>query len=123
MLRKIILLTFAVSLLFLMSCKKDCEAPALSENIIGKWEVVLSGDQAEFKSDGTLIDPDDAIIGGEINGVVLDQKSFMVLPGDSLFVEAKSGSSKIDATFPVTKNECDEITLEFLGIGVGMTRK
>ncbi len=122
--KQVMILVLAVATIGFTSCKDDeCTAPGLSENIVGTWEVQFSGSEAEFQSDGTLVDPDDAIIGGEINGVVLDQKSWSAVGEDSLYVRAASGSSSIDATLPILKNECDQITTEIIGISVNLNRK
>ena len=37
---------------------------------------IPNGIEVEFQSDGTLIDPNDAIIGGESNGVVFTVKTW-----------------------------------------------
>lgn len=123
-LRKGLFLLLAAATLCFTSCgDDDCTAPALSENIVGSWTVV-TGETVEFQSDGTLVDPDDGIIGAEVNGVVFSDKSYAILGSDSLFVEAAdpAGSGSTSFTFPVTENECDDITLELLGVGVGLSR-
>jgi hypothetical protein len=109
----------------LSSCDKDCTPPALSENIVGNWDFQLSGGSAEFQADGTLIDPDDTVIGFESNGVAYDQKSYVVNGDTSFTVTAKpsSGPGSTSFEFPVTSNECDEIKLEIIGITETMKRK
>ena len=66
-----------------VACNKDDDAPCtdLGDTLIGSWSVTAIGldlGDVEFKSDGTLIDPDDVLIGGEVNGIVLDEKSYTV---------------------------------------------
>jgi len=88
---------FSVFILFLLlsistSCGEKCTAPDLEENIIGTWRMTITGNMIEFRTDGTLIDPDAALIGGEIGGVVVDQKSFEVLGADLIRVRAELGT-------------------------------
>lgn len=119
------IMAIAVTTLLITSCKKDdCVAPDVAENIIGTWKVQFSSSVVEFKTDGTLEDPDDALIGGEINGEALDQKTY-VATNDSLFLVAASAntSSSVDVALPIEGNECDKITLELLGINVALNRE
>ncbi len=121
--KKLLLIPFAFLMLFVTSCSKDdCTAPALAENIIGTWSVTLGTTDIEFKSDGTLIDPGDALIGGEINGVVLDEKSYTVV-ADTLNLTAAKGSQFLTASLPVTDNQCDKITVEVIGLSAELKRK
>ncbi len=58
-------------ILAITACKEDeCVAPDLADNIIGTWKVARDGNSVEFQTDGTLIDPNDALIGAEINETV-----------------------------------------------------
>ncbi len=109
--------------LSLTSCKKDCEAPALAENILGSWTVSWETNSVEFKSNGTLIDPNDALIGGEINGTVLDEKTYSVIGSDSLYLRAENGAQFIETTLPISGNECDVITVSILGISGTLNRE
>lgn len=112
-----------LSVLFLSSCgDDDCEAPALSENIVGKWEVVVTGLEAEFQADGTLIDPDGAFIEGELNGVELNEKSYTI-DGNTLNVKAASGSQFVEGAIEISNIECDEMTATIFGIASQMKRK
>lgn len=130
---KIALAAFLFSLLFFAtSCDKSsddvsCTAPALQQNIVGTWKADYEPTAAafEFKSNGTLDDPDDAILGGDINGDKLTVKTYQTIGEDSLYVKAASPTTTnfIDATFPVKENECDEITFEFFGVEGSITRQ
>lgn len=117
-------LLLSLNLLVLTSCGDDdnCVAPAVSENIVGSWTIM--GSTVEFQSDGTLIDPDDAIFGTEINGVVYDQKTY-VATDTNLEVTAmpSSGSGSASADLDIVGNECDKITFSIIGISVDMNRK
>lgn len=113
-----LLLVFFIGSIGLTSCNKDCQAPDISENIIGTWQTAL-GNQAtiEFQNDGTLIDTEDAIIGAEFEDKVYDQKTYVVTP-TLLSVTAmpsdSSGSTSHD--FNIILNKCDEIQISTLGI-------
>jgi hypothetical protein len=109
-------------LLFTTSCSEDeCTPPALAENIVGTW--TLTGSTVEFQADGTIIDPDDAVIGGEINGTVLDQKSYTIIDDMTISVRAESGSLFVESEFDITDSQCDAITLSVFGFDVTMNRQ
>ncbi len=118
-------LILCVAALSLVACDKDddgCTAPSLSENLVGTWKLSWENSTVEFKADGTLLDANDGLIGGEINGVTLDQKTW--LADDSSFeVQAASGAQFLNTTFEVTKNECDLIEVSLLGVTAEMTRQ
>jgi len=123
-----LLAIFAV--LFATSCQttdEDCTPPALEENIKGTWTATWENNaEVEFMSNGELSDPSDAILGGEINGVQLTQKTYEVRNTSDLYVKAEAPNAPtlfLETTIPVTKNECNTLTLEFLGIGVDLKRK
>lgn len=118
-----------LALLFATSCQPatdDCTPPALGTNIIGKWSAAWKTNATiEFKSNGTLSDPSDAIVGGEINGQALTVKTYEI-NGDSLKVRAEAPNNPaqaLTANVKVSENQCDRITLEILGIGVHMNRQ
>lgn len=118
------LLLLSLNLMILTSCGDDddnCAAPAVSENIVGSWTVL--GSTVEFQSDGTLIDPDDALIAAEVNGVVYDQKSY-VATDDNLTVTAmpSGGGGSVSGDLEITGNECDKITMSQLGFTIEMSR-
>ncbi|MGH1337189.1 MAG: hypothetical protein ACRBFS_13780 [Aureispira sp.] len=117
------------SVLFFTSCDKDsdCTAPALEQNIIGTWtaDYEPSASAFEFKSDGTLSDPSDAVLGGEINGDKLTVKTYQTIGEDSLYVKAASATTTnfLETTFPVTKNDCDKITITIATIPGSFSRQ
>ena len=107
---------FSAYILFLLlaistSCGEQCTAPDLDENIIGNWRMTVTGNMIEFRADGTLIDPNAALIGGQMGGVVLDQKSFEVLGADLIKVRAESGSEFLELEYAVPSNFCDELRI------------
>ncbi len=115
------LLLLTVSAVTFTSCTKedDCTPPAVETNIVGSWTVALgSGDAAEFKSDGTLVDPTGEIFEIEVNGVNYSEKTYTVA-NDTLTVIAKDPNSTNsgDASFAIKENECDKITLDS-GLGI-----
>lgn len=112
--------------LFMSSCTQDsdCTPPAVETNIVGSWTVTGSTATIEFQSDGTLVDPSDDVLGGEINGDKLTVKTYSI-SNDTLYTVAASPTTtnSIDAQFPITKNECDKITVSLIGIPVVFTRQ
>lgn len=111
---------------FMSSCTQDqdCTPPAVETNIIGSWTVTGGTSTVEFQSNGTLVDPSDDVLGGEINGDKLTVKTYSI-SNDTLYTTAASPTTtnSIDAQFPITKNECDKITVELIGIPVVFTRQ
>ncbi len=114
LLKKLSVFLFVFVIGFSSCGDDDCAAPAISENIIGTWDTTVSSGEVEFKSDGTYIDNNDALLGVEINGVVYDDRTYVV-NGDSLVltVSDPNGSGESSIGFEVTQNECDEIKLSF----------
>jgi hypothetical protein len=120
-----LLLAFILSVT--VACDKDDDAPCtdLGDTIVGSWSVTaLSMDlgDVEFKSDGTLIDPDDVLIGGEVGGVVLDEKSYTVNGNTSFNTKAEKDGNSTEVEYDVTSIKCDEINISILGIAATMKR-
>ena len=128
-LMKVCSLFFLFSILiFTTSCSDDednCVAPGLEENIIGTWSgvVKLSGSTISgpttviFNTDGTMED-NDLLISGEANGVVLNEKSWMILAaGTVLEVKASKGANFVSAELTLVENKCDFISFEISGLG------
>lgn len=103
-----------ISILFIASCKKDCTPPAIAANIIGSWK--KGGSEVEFMADGTLLDPENAMILLNISGQQLDRKSYEI-DGNILIIKAfANGALAFNRTaYKITKMECDKITLDYLG--------
>lgn len=120
MLQRTIFLTFAFCALLLTSCKDDCDAPLVDENIIGEWEL-QTGEDVEFQADGTLIDLEDGIIGFGDEETI---KTWSI-SGNSLAISAldAGGAGGISTDFAIVENECDEITIGILGFNLKMERK
>lgn len=123
-----LLAIFAV--LFVTSCQTTddtCTPPALEENIKGTWTAIWENNaEVKFMANGQLSDPSNAILGGEVNGVQLTVKTYEVRANNKLYVKAEAPNAPntyLDTTIPVTKNECNTLTLEFAGIGVKLKRK
>jgi hypothetical protein len=117
----------AFFVLILASCTdKDetCVAPDVATNIIGLWDISISGGSVTFNTDSTFIDPSGALLSGEINGVELTEKTYSVT-NDSLYLRAGSplSSDNVSMTVPVTKNECDVITVTVIGVPLNMNRQ
>ena len=113
--------------LILTSCGKDddCDETSLSSVIVGEWNLNALGSNmgsAEFRSDGTLVDEDDILISGEINGIVLEDKTYTI-SGDSLItLRVATGSNALTAELPVTSFDCNEIQSSVAGIDVSFNR-
>lgn len=116
------LLLLTVSAVSFTSCTKedsDCTAPAVETNIVGTWTVEMGdGGTAEFKSDGTLVDPTGEIFEVEVNGVNYSEKTYTVA-NDTLSIVAKDPNSTNsgNASFAIKENECNKITLDS-GLGI-----
>lgn len=122
------LILLAALLSVSIGCDKDDDdknCSDLDSTIVGSWSIeALDTDQGdvEFKADGTLIDPNDVLIGGEVGGVILDEKSYEV-HGDTTFTcIAAKGSNSVEFEYSVISISCDEITLDVLGIVATMNR-
>lgn len=112
-----------LALWLLPSCKKDdCTPPPFGSNIVGTWRVDGGSSMVEFKSDGTLLDPSDALITSEANGMTLDQKKWSLLPGDYLLLRAENGMTYVSSEFTVAENDCDHIGLEVFFVTVDLDR-
>ncbi len=112
LLKNSFLLLFACSILFLCACKKDCSAPIIEENIVGIWEESSSGEQVEFKADGTFIDENDIFI--SLN--TPSSKSYEIVGSIIKFsASAIGGSNTGSGELTVIGNKCDEIKLSVIG--------
>ena len=120
---------FPAFLLFLLlltstACGEQCTAPDLAENIVGNWRIIPVGINVELRADGSLIDPDGGLIEGELNGVVLDEKSYEVLGADLLKVRAESGNQFLEVEYAVPSNFCDELRMNGpLGLELNLIRQ
>ena len=81
--KNLFFLLIASLLLTTIACDKDddCEAGQLSTNIVGEWSVTALGLPAgdvKFNANGTLEDVDDVLIDGEIGGIAVDEKTYVV---------------------------------------------
>lgn len=120
------LLTIAVAL-FMTACTQDnstCTPPAVEQNIVGTWTITQGTGTIEFKSNGTLVDPSDDVLGGVVNGDTLSVKTYTVA-NDTLSVTAASATTtnSMNADFPIVDNQCDKITISILGINAELNRQ
>ncbi|MBK9981826.1 MAG: hypothetical protein IPP15_05275 [Saprospiraceae bacterium] len=127
---KSLLCTFlCLALIASSSCKKDdCVPGNLDTNIIGKWSIKALGQDlgdVEFHANGTLVDPDDALIGAESGGQVLDVKTFEVLSNVLVRVQAENAdhSAAIAAEYDITSYTCDNVVMSVFGVEANMSRK
>lgn len=119
-----IFISVLLSMILMGSCKKDdCSPPYIGENIVGTWRVNGSSDTVVFMEDGTLLDPKDALISGEVNGMVLDKKTWSIVPGDYLLLRAENMSSVIESEFEIVDERCDRIDLEIFFVSIRLDRK
>ena len=125
---KTILFSLITASLILLSCNKDddCTPGTLETTIVGEWGVTTLGIPAgdvEFHANGELTDNDDALIAGEVGGVILDQKSYTVNSNSSFTLRAENGANFIEYDVDVISYTCDEIKIEVSGISATMKRK
>lgn len=120
---KALFLILSIGVVFASCSKEDCSEDALSTVLVGTWTSPLFVGDVEFKADGTIVDPNDDLIGGEINGVVLDEKTYTVNGNTGIDLVASKDDQSLDASVDVTGYDCDEVTLSLLGIPITMTRK
>jgi len=126
-LKQSLILILALSTIFMASCDKTtttpCTPPAVTSNIIGTW-TTPDGETVEFQSNGTLVDLNDAIIGGSVNNDTFTVKTYTVTT-DSLWLQAASATTtnSLAYTFPIVDNQCNEITLNIIGLNYKMTRQ
>jgi len=109
---------------FLLSaCGKD-ECLVLAEVIPGEW--TLPGGEVEFKSDGTLVDPGDNLVGFSTGGQDADIKTW-ALSGNDLTLRAEidpsAGSGFLEVEVEVTEFECDKMTFDLQIISAELKRK
>ena len=124
LMKALVLCTLSCTLSFI-ACSNDkstCTAPAIEENIIGKWEM-SNGKEVEFLADGTLIDEEDALIGlGALP--FYDQKSYEVNNINLIVKTTDSGGNNISShQYEMESNECNEIIISFLRVESILTRK
>lgn len=125
---KILNLLLLASLLAVsIACNKDEDDPCtdLGDTIVGSWSVNALGmdvGDVEFKSDGTLIDPDGVLVEGEVGGVILDEKSYVVHADTSFTCIASKGSNSLSFDYDVISFSCDEIKMDVIGIVATMSR-
>lgn len=120
-------LLLSATLIFTSACgDDDCEAGNLETNIVGEWSVTALGLPAgdvRFNANGTLEDIDDALIDGEIGGVAVDEKTYVVTSNDAFTVRATQGANFVEQDVDVISYNCDEIVAEILGFQFTLRRK
>ncbi|MEE9439576.1 MAG: hypothetical protein V3V14_11290 [Saprospiraceae bacterium] len=121
---KFLFLAFS-TIVFFSSCGSDCELTTLEEVIVGEWKLSLGDNngEIEFLKGGALSDPDDVLLGGEIGGVKLDQKTYTIINENTFSVRAEGGSNFLETEFDVESFDCDKITLNIIGLNFDMKRK
>jgi hypothetical protein len=109
------------------SCKKEeaaaCTPPALAKNIIGTWTgsaAVLgqtTSGKVTFNADGTVLDPNNFLIEGSINGQSLTTKTWTVSSNEKeLTVTAsKSGVGSLSETYDIKSQACSTIEATAFG--------
>ncbi len=120
---KISSIALVAGVVLLCACSKDEDCSNLSTNIIGTWELSFDEVLVEFKSDGRLVDTNDAIIGGQVNGTSLSEKTYSV-DDETITVRAESveGNQFVETSFDVTESNCNEISIAFLGFPAKLKR-
>jgi len=117
------LLFLAFTLCMLSSCGDDEECLVLADTIIGTWSSSLLGDgNFEFRADGTLDDPNDLVISGELNGISLDNKTWS-LDGNTLTTTASGPAGSLGGDLEIVEFSCDEMTGRQFGINIIFKRQ
>lgn len=113
----LLLVLAACSTLIYSSCSKDdsedsCTPPAIEENIIGKWNAALVGEEVEFKSDGSYVDGAEVLLGAEVNGLKYDQRTYRI-NGDVLTLKVSPATTNDSAVveYDILENKCNQIKL------------
>ena len=115
-----------MALLF-SACKKDdpITCPLLADAIVGTWVAPALGTGfIDFRSDGTLIDDNDLIIGGNAGGAALTEKTWEITgdQNDTILVKAGSAASFLSINLPVDSWDCNRITIVALGVSIILER-
>ncbi len=123
---------FTISVTLLPSCKKEevvvpvvtptCTPPVASKNLIGTWTVKVAGKtqtgSVTFNADGSLSDPNDFLVSGEINGVKLTDKSWTLDADEkTLSLKVAKGFNSLGYSFTVAANECNSIKVTSFAFG------
>lgn len=125
--KNLFFLLIASLLLTTIACDKDddCEAGQLSTNIVGEWSVTALGLPAgdvKFNANGTLEDVDDVLIDGEIGGIAVDEKTYVVTSNEAFTLRAMQGANFVEQDVDVISYTCDEIVAEILGFQFTLRR-
>lgn len=123
---KLFLLSFGM-LLILTSCGKDddisCDLSSIEKTIVGTWIYPLTNETVEFKSDGTLVDPQNSTIVGVVSESEPTVKTWQVNTSGNIEVKATTGSSSNDAIITINEFTCDEIMTTYFGFPRTMERQ
>lgn len=107
--------------LVLSSCGDDCDN--LEEVIVGTWgSSSLGPDNFSFLADGTLDDPFDVLLEFEVNGILFDDKTWIIDGDDQIVLRAESEldpSQFGELTLDVHSFDCK--LMEVTGGGVSVT--
>ena len=126
--KNLLFLLLSATLLTFFSCGQDddCNEDSLENVIVGEWRVTALGlpvGDVEFNANGTFVDEDDLIIDGEIGGVAVDEKTYVVNSNDSFTLRATQGSNAVTQDVDVISFNCDEIDTEIQGFSFKLNRK
>jgi len=119
-----------LSMLFIFaSCGKDdvddigCDLDSIEKTIVGTWVYPLTNETVEFKTDGTLVDPQNSTIGGTVSESEPTLKTWEVNSNGDIVVKSITGSTSIDATIIINEFTCDEIMTTHFGFPRTMERQ
>src|SRR5688572_2738722 len=120
---KNLLLLLSLVSLTLFSCDKDddCTPGSLETVIVGTWTTLCNGTErceVQFLADGTFIDDEEALVFNP-NGAEME---YFVDSDTMIRIRVVIGSP-VDYHIPVTRVECDEITLDIATVEYELDRK
>ena len=126
-------LLFLFLVFALVACNKDkeeeCIPPAVEKNILGAWSGIAKVDDltsdpfdVTFNEDGTYADPEELLLGGEINDIVLTDRTWKI-EANRLILRVSKGFNALSLEYIIKENSCDKIVIEYLDLGTVELRK
>lgn len=96
----------------------DCEPGQLETNIVGEWNVTLSGltfATVEFRANGDFIDQSGYLVPDTILGLPVESKTYSVPSDTTITLTAGSSFGNLDYNVDVLSYTCDDVTVNVQG--------
>lgn len=102
----------------LLGCRQAATCDDLSTTIAGTWTATWRTDQAPvtFQADGTLLDPNDALLGRQLNGYSYSKKNYEIRANNNLYLRAEDpmdSSNYESITVPVSYFDCNALEYDY----------